>query len=199
MIHSITGTVQARKKQAIMFAVGPICVDLLVPDESLFQIGSACTIYIHLHWNSDQGMSMYGFEKEIDKKIFLLVTSCSGVGPRIGLAVLADLGGQSFIEAVNTGDERLLSRVSGIGAKKAEQMIVQLKHKVQDLIDSGVQFQGSVGHAQWQTVSEALRALNYSRTEINQAVNFVRSKESGAKQSFDQLLRQTLSFLSRQS
>ncbi len=197
MIHALTGTIIAHKKQSVSLSIGPIGVDCLVPDESIFPIGTQKTIQVHLHWNQEQGPSLYGFATQVDKTIFLLATSCSGVGPRIGLAILCDLGGSGFIEAVQTGNEKLLSQVNGIGVKKAEQMIVQLKHKVQQMIDTGITPIGK-DQTHFQTVSEALRALNYSRPEVTQALEFVRNKNTDSSSSFDQLMRQALSYLSKQ-
>lgn len=197
MIHMLTGTVLSHKKQVVCLSIGPIGVECLVPDESLFPVGSQKTVHAYLHWNQEQGPSLYGFSSEIDKMVFLLAINCSGVGPRLGLAILADLGAQGFIDAVQTGNEKLLSQVSGIGVKKAEQMIVQLKHKVQQMVESGIT-PVSKEQAHFQTVSEALRALNYSRGEINSALEFVRSKTTESAHSFDQLMRQALSYLSKQ-
>ncbi len=198
MIYALTGLVQSSRKQAITLLADPIALDVVVPDETLFKVGQKQTVYLYLHWNQEQGPSLYGFQKELDKTVFLLIISCSGLGPRIGLAVLAGLGAQSFLEAVYAGNEKLLSKVNGIGAKKAEQMIVHLKHKVNKLLQSGVSFEGSGDHAHWNTVMEALSALSYSRTEITQAVNYVRNNTAGSGVEFDQIMRQALSFLSKQ-
>ncbi len=141
---------------------------------------------------------MYGFRQEIERAVFLLVISCSGIGPRIGLAVLADLGASSFIHAVHKGDPQMLTRVTGIGIKKAEQIIVQLKHKIQDLVTGEMISGENESLIDWHTVSDALHALHYSRGEIAEAISFVRSKNQQASPSFDQLLRQALSFLSKQ-
>ncbi len=197
MIHILTGTILSQKKQAISLSIGPIGVECFVPDESVFPVGSQKTIYAHLHWNQEQGPSLFGFATESDKMVFLLATSCSGVGPRLGLAVLSDLGAQGFIEAVQTGNEKLLSQVSGIGVKKAEQMIVQLKHKVQQMVDAGIAPMGK-NQTHFHTVSEALRALNYSHLEVKKALEFVRNKSAGSSNSFDQLMRQALSYFSKQ-
>ncbi|TET34502.1 hypothetical protein E3J61_02785 [Candidatus Dependentiae bacterium] len=198
MIYALTGLVQSSRKQAITLLADPIALDGVVPDETLFKVGQKQTVYLYLHWNQEQGPSLYGFQKELDKTVFLLIISCSGLGPRIGLAVLAGLGAQIFLEAVYAGNEKLLSKVNGIGAKKAEQMIVHLKHKVNKLLQSGISLEGSGDHAHWNTVMEALSALSYSRTEITQAVNFVRNNNSGSGVEFDQIMRQALSFLSKQ-
>ena len=196
MIHTLSGSIVSHKKQLISLSMGPIAFDCMVPDESQFPIGSQQKIHTHLHWNQEQGPSLYGFACEADKQIFLLATSCSGVGPRLGLAILSDLGVAGFIEAVQSGNEKLLSQVSGIGVKKAEQMIVQLKHKVQQMIDQGIT-PTPKDQAHFQTVSEALKALNYSRTEITKALDYVRSRPGDEKQSFDTLMRHALSYLSK--
>jgi len=198
MIHALSGLVHPSRKQTITLLADPMVLEIAVPDETLFPVGKKQTVYLYLHWNQEQGPSLYGFQKELDKTVFLLIISCSGLGPRIGLAVLADLGAQNFLQAVHTGNEKLLSKVSGIGAKKAEQMIVHLKHKVQQLIDSGISLEGSSDHTQWNTAMEALAALNYSRSEISNAVNFVRKNAPDTGMEFDQIMRQALSFLSKQ-
>lgn len=197
MIHSLTGVIQGRKKQSITIGIGPVACELAVADESQFLQGKSCTIFTHLHWNQEQGPSLYGFATPADRAVFLLVISCNGVGPRLGLAVLADLGASLFVGAVQKGDIKALSNVSGIGAKKAEQIIVQLKHKVDNLIESGIEIDGGSDAIDWQTISEALKALNYSRTEITQALSYLRTKQIDSPQSFDQLLRHALSYLSK--
>ncbi len=197
MVSYVTGTVKSAAKQRVTLAVGPVGLELGVPDGSLFQIGQAATVHLYMHWNQEQGPSLFGFTSSLEKEVFLLIISCSGIGPKIALAVLADLGAQGFLEAIQMGDERMLSKVSGIGLKKAEQMIVQLKHKIEPLIASGAMQGGSQRVMHWHTVSKALESLNYSRTEITQAMSHLKSTKAQVDISFDQLLRQALSFLSK--
>ncbi len=197
MISTCTGTVIYTQAQLIRLALGPIGLELMVPDGSAFQIKKEYTVYIASTWKQDNGPSLYGFATELDKRVFLVITSCSGIGPRIALAALADLRSQGFLAAIQAGDDRALSKVSGIGAKKAEQMIVQLKHKVSQLVSSGIEIQGGEQLAHWQTVSEALFALHYSRSEVNNALSHVRGQQAAGSKSFDQLMRQALSYLSK--
>jgi Holliday junction DNA helicase RuvA len=198
MLHALTGLITSTRKQVITLLAGPVALDVTVPDETLFPVGQKQTVFLYLHWNQEQGPSLYGFQKELDKTIFLMIISCSGLGPRIGLAVLAGLGAQGFLEAIYAGNEKLLSKVNGIGAKKAEQIIVHLKHKVNQLVQSGVSLDVSTDHTHWNTAMEALAALSYSRSEITLAVNFVRHNTAGSGVEFDQIMRQALSFLSKQ-
>src|SRR5947208_8387380 len=127
MVHTIKGMVTGVAVQQIVLDCGALALTLQVPDEKVFALNSQLIVYSHLHWNQEQGPTLFGFSHEIDRTVFLLIISCSGLGPKIALAILAHMGVQPFLTAITSGDEQALSRVSGIGAKKAEQMIVQLK------------------------------------------------------------------------
>lgn len=199
MISTFTGIVTHTDTQMVRLALGPVSVELMVPDGSVFQATKEYTLYVALTWNQENGPALYGFANELDKKIFLLITSCSGIGPRIALAALGELQAQGFLLAIQAGDDRALSKVSGIGAKKAEQLIIQLKNKVSQLLASGFEIQGGEQLMHWQTVTEALTALNYSRSEVNNALAYLRGQQAAGSRSFDQLMRQALSFLSKQS
>ena len=90
------------------------------------------------------------------KKIFLLVTECPGVGPKLGLGVVRQLAPGQFIQIIIEEDKKALSTINGIGPKRAEQIIVQLKHKVAALMEQGfdVGQEGSLSH--WREISEDL-------------------------------------------
>lgn len=199
MIHMITGVVKAQYDQALMVDIGSMGLLIQVPQGAAFQVGSTLSLNTYLHWNQEQGPSIFGFASDIERDVFLLIISCSGIGPKIGLAVLAQIGAQSFIRAVQQEDVAALSKVSGIGAKKAEQIIVQLKHKVANLIKLGVQLDDGGDIEAWHTIGEVLESLNYSRTEISQAMKHLKQEHPNTQLPFDQLMRHALSFLSKKS
>ncbi len=199
MFSYLNGIIKDRSDQVIMLDIGAIAFEVKVPNSSIFPQDKKTKIYTHMHWNAEQGPSLYGFATSLEKSVFLLITSCSGIGPKIGLAALNDLGPQSFLQAIQTGNENALSKISGIGGKKAEQMIVQLKHKVAKLIKSGIELGGAQHIAHWNTVAEALESLNYSRTEINRAMSQLQKEYADNTQAtFDQLMRQALAVLTKQ-
>ena len=199
MVDYFVGIVKDAQDQEIILDVGMIGVSLQVPQSRSFEKGVQIKVYSYLHWNAENGPSLFGFALTLDRSIFKVIISCSGIGPKIALAILADLGSQSFLHAIATGDDQILSKVNGIGKKKAEQIIVQLKHKVANLIESGtvdVSEMKDVSH--FHDVSLALQSLNYSRTEIGKAMEYVRKNIKSDNVTFDVLLRQALSYLSKQ-
>ncbi|MDP3889412.1 MAG: Holliday junction branch migration protein RuvA [bacterium] len=198
MINYICGTIKERCNKHITLEVGPIGLAIQVPDSSLFVIGDQVVLQLHLHWNAEQGPSLYGFRTVLDRTVFILITSCSGVGPKITLAILEQLGTQGFLQAIQMNDEQMLSKVSGIGIKRAEQIIVQLKDKVNNLLTLNPVMGDDGKIEQWHTLTQALQSLNYSRTEITRTMNHLKTAKQ-EQQTFDQLMRQALSFLSKQS
>lgn len=199
MIGMLNGKVVAVHKQSVLLMSGSIGFEIAVPNPTMVQIGQDLSLHTYLQWSADQGPSLYGFASHAEKSVFLIIISCSGIGPKIGLAVLADLGVGGFLEAIHSGNDKMLSKVSGIGPKKAEQMIVQLKHKVGQLEDLGVMAEPNSALSQWSTVAQALESLNYSRTEISRAMHHIKSSPATTQPTFDVLMRQALSFLSKQA
>jgi len=197
MLDFIKGSIKSVYDDSIAVDVGAIAFRVAVPFASSHEKGKNAELHLYMHWNQEQGPSLFGFSSESEKEVFLLVISCSGVGPRLGMAVLEDLGAQAFLDAVIEENDRALSKVSGIGPKKAEQMIVHLKHKVAKLIKSGMVVQSSGKVSRIQEVSDVLKSLNYSRSEISAAMNHLGKAYSSKDLPFDKLIRHALSFLSK--
>jgi len=199
MISLLHGTIKDIKEQLVVIDSGPIGFDVQVANSALFKIGDMINLFIHLHWNQEQGPSLFGFQSEVDKQIFQLIISCSGMGPKIGLAILNQLGTDTFIQAVQTDNEKTLSSVSGIGSKKAEQMIVSLRHKVKKLLSSGIEIDTSSVKTgqQWNDIINALESLNYSRTEISRAMKHLSEDCKETTIPFETMMRKALSYLSK--
>lgn len=198
MINTISGTIQSIQEQGLVVEVGGFGLHIQVPQGSIFQQGQTVCLQSYMHWNQEQGPSLFGFSNELEKLVFLTIIDCSGIGPKIGLAVLSSLGAERFIEIVQGSDERALSKVNGIGPKKAEQMIVQLKHKVAKLLDKGIKITGSAQITDWQNLQEVLESLHYSRPEISAAMRHLRESTQEVVP-FDHLMRKALSFLAKKT
>jgi Holliday junction DNA helicase RuvA len=199
MLSSISGVVTAVEAGSVTIDTGYLGFSVNVPSTVQCIIDKNIKLFIYMHWNQEQGPSLYGFDKELDKAVFLLIISCSGIGPKIALAVLSQMGGSAFIQAIQQGSEDALSNVSGIGQKKAEQMIVQLKHKVSKLLKTGIELEDGQGVMDMHDVTQVLSSLNYSRSEINSAVGWLHEQNKGVVVPFDKLVRQALSFLSKKA
>jgi len=195
MIEQLHGTVQQVNEQSITLMCGPIGFELFIANPNNFILKKTIELFIHLHWNQDQGPTLYGFRTRDEKTIFCAIIACPGVGPKLAVAILEHCGAQSFMQAIAEENANALSNIPGIGKKKAEQLIVQLKHKVAKLIEKGITV-ASGNLSQLQEVSEVLNSLNYSRTEINSTLEHLK-KTDRTNVAFDALLRNALAYLSK--
>lgn len=198
MISHLNGNVLRLTAQqvTINFSSIGIAFDVFVPNAAVITVGSQVNLFIYMHWNAENGPSLYGFQTMQEKQIFEMVISCSGIGPKIGLAVLEQMQPGDFIKALANQDVKALSSVNGIGAKKAEQIIVHLKHKVMPLLETGfVVENNNIKH--FKNISDVLESLNYSKHEIFNAIEHLKNNNLQNDYTFDQMLRSALSFLSK--
>ncbi len=152
---------------------------------------------MHPKPSSVSSRSFY-FTTELERSVFLLIIGCSGIGPKLALALLAQLGAESFLHAIQTSNEKALSSVTGIGSKKAEQIITLLRHKVAKLAKISGTVTGST-ITQWDDVTQALISLNYTRNEIATTMRYLGETYGDVSLPFDQLIRHALSFLAKKS
>ncbi len=198
MFDFLTGTITSIKDRTITLAVGGIGFLLHVPQARTFTPETSMTFYMYFHWNQENGPSLYGFASELERTVFLLIIDCPKIGPSIALNILSQLSPAEFLEIITTANESALSDINGIGPKKAEQIIVELKHKVQKLINNGdLKIEQQQSFVQWQQLSQVLATLNYSKQEVGKATQYLSEKYTGQNYPLDFLIRAALAYLSQ--
>jgi len=124
--------------------------------EKLPKIGSEVVLLTHLSIREDAHV-LYGFVTQEERDLFrLLINTVSGIGPKIALNILSGMTPVAFKGAVASGDVKALSKISGVGKKTAERIVVELKDKI-----------GTAGT--WEAES-ARRGLSPDDQKINDAV-----------------------------
>lgn len=97
---------------------------------SKMTVGGECELYTYLQISEQNGATLYGFSSVEEKNMFLKLISVSGVGPKMGIAVLSSMDASSLAAAIATEDVKRLSSVKGLGKKTAERIILELREKV---------------------------------------------------------------------
>ncbi|HBY05330.1 MAG: Holliday junction ATP-dependent DNA helicase RuvA [candidate division TM6 bacterium GW2011_GWE2_42_60] len=200
MIDSIEGKIVVIADQHVVIRPSSSGFSLLVsvPNSTLFKKDDAIELKIYMHWSQEQGPHLFGFLTEKERQVFLLIISCSGIGPKIGLAALNHLSPNAFIAALLQGDIKTLSKISGIGTRKAETLIVSLKNKASELVKDG--FELGVDGALATTITEtsrALESLGYTHQEISPALSYLTQQELPPETTVTLLLKKALAFLAQ--
>ena len=198
MIDFLEGEIASISTHQITIFVNGIGFVLAVPEGDAFRVGERIRLCTHLHWNTDQGPSLFGFLREQDRAVFLLIIECPGIGPKLALAALRQLSAAAFVAAIMQGDIKTLSSVSGIGTRKAETLIVSLKNKAADMIEEGFELgvEGT-GAKNLTQVRHALESLSYDRNEVHAALEHIKTVEGIEREQVPIMLKKALSFLAR--
>lgn len=126
-------------------------------------------LYTHLHVREDD-LSLYGFLKYEELELFELLISITGIGPKTGIGVLSLADAGTIKVAIARGDASVLTRVSGIGKKTAERIILELRNKFKVTDESKLDEKNKeiTDHAD---AIEALIGLGYSPVEAKKALS----------------------------
>ena len=198
MIDYLVGTVKDVQKKAATVLVNGIGFSVRIPQLGSVQKDKEIELYIYMHWNQEKGPSLFGFHEKLERDVFLLIIDCPKIGPGIAVNILSQLKASQFLEIITTQSEKSLSAINGIGAKKAEQIIMHVKGKVAKLIaDGNFDASDDQSFTQWQNVSDVLTSLNYTKPEITQALKHLSDKHVGQELVLDQMIRLSLSYLSQ--
>lgn len=134
------------------------------------EAGRELKVFIHTHVREDQ-LGLYGFLTRDELSMFELLISVSGIGPKAGMSILAIADPKTIRTAIVNKDPSILTRVSGVGKKTAEKVIIELQNKVSSL-DIADQAEALAD----QEALEALTALGYTVTEAREALKQVPSE-----------------------
>lgn len=102
---------------------------------SCSQIGQEVSIVVYTDMR-DSSITLYGFCSYIERQVFLLLRKVNGVGPRIAMNIVSNLGAKGIYQSISSGDIAELKKVPGVGKKTAERIVVDLKEYVCSLIES---------------------------------------------------------------
>lgn len=133
MITFLRGTLAEALPNRIVVDVNGVGYEVLIPSSSFDAFGEpgrAVKVLTHLHIRENEH-TLYGFASDEERDLFrLLINRVSGIGPKLGMAVLSGMSVTNFKAAVIGNDVTSLSKISGLGKKTAERIVLELKDKV---------------------------------------------------------------------
>ena len=170
MIERLTGRVVERKPPLLVLDVGGVGYGVQMPMTSFDNLPSdgEATVLTHMQVRED-GWQLFGFTSETDRGLFRDLIRINGVGPRIALAVLSSMDGNTFMRYIAERATDRLTRVPGIGKKTAERVLLEMKERLGDALPEPGGVRVSTGGAVGEAVA-ALTALGYKTTEAKRLV-----------------------------
>lgn len=192
MFEYVSGELKSKRPTQAVVDVQGAGYRVLIPTSTfdrLPKVGENVRLFTHLHVREDL-QQLYGFVTTGERALFELMIGVSGIGPRIALAALSTMSPGQLQQYVAAGDPAMLQRISGVGRKTAERMVVELRDRVSTLDLADVTMTG--GTSARADALAALETLGYSRAKAEQLLRRVVRQHPDAA-SADELIRLVLS------
>lgn len=187
MLEYLEGKVVAKREREVVLSVGPLAFSIRVNDFLLNEVSKDQQIKIYTHlYSREDTLELYGFLTQEERKFFHLLISISGIGPKSAVGILSITTPERLKQAISQEKAGMLTKVSGIGKKTAERIIVELKSKFknfspahdepedEDLFDALVGLGYKVGD-----IREVLKKLPAENIDLNQKIKLALKELSG--------------------
>ena len=179
MIATLRGALQRVEATSIVLDVGGVGYKIAVPVtvlSALPTVGETTFLHIHFHMRAEE-ISLYGFLNTDDQKVFELLLSVTGIGPKVALSVLSAMDAELLARTVAADDTRTLMRIPGLGLKTAQRLVLELREKL-----TALAFERRVDQVQtksskpasfdiYEDVVDGLVGLGYNRNEARRAAD----------------------------
>lgn len=173
MIGYLKGKIQTKEEGLIVNVGGVgyrVSVPLFVLDAC--RIGTEVELHVYTHVREDE-LALFGFVEAADRRMFASLLSVSGIGPKLGMAVISHSGGaMRIIRAIQEADVDFFTSVKGLGKKGAQRLIVDLKPKLGGLKELDFEAESD------RELVEALEGLGFSKKEILVSVKGIKPELS---------------------
>lgn len=176
MIGYIKGKIIHLKDKFIIIDVSGVGYKVFVSAENITKYKTGQEVYFWTYTAvRENAIDIYGFESNEEQDFFELLLDVSGIGPKSALSILSVAPIETLKKAIATGDKSYMNKVSGIGHKTAEKIIIELKDKL-------LSYKTEDGENYLQDESdivEALKALGYSTSDSREALKQIPSNIEG--------------------
>ncbi len=201
MIASLSGKItykspELRKDSYLVIDVGGVGYKVYMPQSNLKKIKEEDEIIIYTYLSvSERAMDLYGFLDPADKTFFILLLEVPGIGPKSAISILDKTTMSEVQQAILNDDSTVLTKMSGLGEKTADKIIVTLKSKVEKLTSGSKGKKTEDKNSADSDAFDALVSFGYSAAESRKALSQVNDKiiESSKK------LREALRILGKKN
>lgn len=206
MIAHLSGTLLTKEPNSVIVDVSGVGYEVNIPLSTFYELeneGSIVKLRIYTHVKED-ALQLYGFKTARERELFVNFISVSGIGPKLGIALLSGMSADELVASIKNNNLARLTLIPGVGRKTAERLIVDLREKMTALAASQVAVDGDTGpEAQIPSSEDDVRSqalsgllnLGYQKSAAEKAIDSV-LREDG-ELTVESVLRRGLRKLAR--
>jgi len=171
MISQITGKLISLNEGFVIIELSGLGLKVNMSTSTIrnFKLNEIISLVTHMHVRED-ALDLFGFINESGKKLFLMLISISGIGPKLGMTILSGIEPEKLKNCIIAGDVKTLTSISGVGAKTAKRIIIELKDKFSKVDDENLGFNDDKNSEIINNILNALISLGYSEIESKKVI-----------------------------
>ena len=171
MISKISGKLVSLNEGFVVIELGGLGIKVNMSTSSIrnFKLNEIISLVTHMHVRED-ALDLFGFINESSKKLFLMLISISGIGPKLGMTILSGIEPEKLKTCIISGDVKTLTSISGVGAKTAKRIIIELKDKFSRADNENLGFNDEKDSEIFNNILNALISLGYRETESKKVI-----------------------------
>ena len=171
MISKISGKLVSLNEGFVVIELGGLGIKVNMSTSSIrnFKLNEIISLVTHMHVRED-ALDLFGFINESSKKLFLMLISISGIGPKLGMTILSGIEPEKLKTCIISGDVNTLTSISGVGTKTAKRIIIELKDKFSKADNENLVFNDEKDSEIFNNILNALISLGYRETESKKVI-----------------------------
>jgi Holliday junction DNA helicase RuvA len=137
MIAHVSGTLFSKNPQSVIVDINGVGYQIFIPLSTFYQLPAEkepVSLHVYTHVREDT-LQLFGFQTEMEKQLFLLLISISGIGPKLALNIVSGMGFEELLSAIVRADSERISSIPGMGKKTSQRIILELKEKASKLAE----------------------------------------------------------------
>ena len=206
MIAHLSGTLLTKEPNSVIVDVSGVGYEVSIPLSTFYELeneGSNVKLRIYTHVKED-ALQLYGFKTERERELFVNFISVSGIGPKLGIALLSGMSADELVASIKNNNLARLTLIPGVGRKTAERLIVDLREKMTALAASQVEeVPGRISDLSVHSTEDDVRSqalsgllnLGYQKSAAEKAIDSVLHEDGEI--TVESVLRRGLRKLSR--
>lgn len=206
MIAHLNGRLLSKEPNSVIVDVSGVGYEVSIPLSTFYELeneGSIVQLRIYTHVKED-ALQLFGFKTERERRLFVNFISVSGIGPKIGIALLSGMSADELVASIKNNNLARLTLIPGVGRKTAERLIVDLREKMTALAASQVSEETVMGtEAPIRSTEDDVRSqalsglvnLGYQKSAAEKAIDSVLSEDG--ELTVESVLRRGLRKLAR--
>ena len=196
MIYQVSGVLTTKHKDFVVLDVNGVGLKIVATTNTIdtFKVKEKIVLHTYLHVREDT-LDLYGFSSILEREVFVLLIGISGIGPKLAITILSGMLPGQLKDKIISGDITAHTSISGVGAKTAKRIIIELKDKFTKIEEGSLGFDDKLNSKLYEDALNALLSLGYSQYQSKKSLDNVANRNDALNNNLEEIIKTALKYI----